>query len=46
MLDSAEKPEFLNTRAVGVCEKMMSVSFQMHEKAYIYGILRKSGHGN
>jgi hypothetical protein len=44
MLNSAEKPEFLNTRAVRVCEKVMSVSFQMHEEPYIYGFLRKTRH--
>ena len=45
MLNSAEKPEFLNTREVRVCEKVMPVSFQMHEEPYIYGILGKTGHG-
>ena len=41
----AEKPDFTNARAVRVCAKVMSVSVQMHEEPYIYGILRKSGHG-
>jgi len=45
MLKKAEKPEYTNARAVRVCEKVMSVSVQMHEKPYIYGILRKTGHG-
>ena len=35
MLNSAEKPEFLNTREVRVCEKVMPVSFQMHEEPCI-----------
>jgi hypothetical protein len=41
----AEKHDFTNVRAVRVCEKVMSVSVQMHEGPYIYGILRKTGHG-
>jgi hypothetical protein len=45
MLNNTEKPEYTNARAVRVCEKVMSVSVQMHEEPYIYGILRKSGHG-
>ena len=45
MWDIAEKPEYTNARVVRVCEKVMSVSVQMHEEPYIYGILRKSGHG-
>ena len=35
----------MNARAVKVCEKVMSVSVQVYEKPYIYGILRKTGHG-
>jgi hypothetical protein len=45
MLMNAEKPDFMNTRAVKVCQKVMTVSVQVYEKPYIYGILRKKGHG-
>jgi len=45
MLINAEKPDFTNARAVEVCAKVMSVSVQVHEQAYIYGILRKTVHG-
>ena len=45
MLNNTEKPAYTNARAVRVCEKVMSVSVQIHEEPYIYGILRKSGHG-
>jgi hypothetical protein len=45
MLKNAEKPDFTNARAVRVCQKVLSVSVRMFEKPYIYGILRKSGHG-
>jgi hypothetical protein len=41
----AEKADFMNTRAVKVCKKVTTVSVQVHEKPYINGILRKSGHG-
>lgn len=40
-----EKPDFSNARAIRVCQKVMSVSVQMHEQPYIYGILRKTVHG-
>jgi len=45
MLNNAEKPVFMNARAVRVCQKVMTVSVQVYEKPYIYGILRKNGHG-
>jgi len=45
MRRTAEKPTFTNARAVRVYAKVMSVSVQRHEKSYIYGILRKTGHG-
>ena len=32
-------------RAIRVCHKMRSVSVRTFEKPYIYGILRKTGHG-
>ena len=45
MLRNAEKLAFTNARAVEVCAKVMIVSVQMYEEPYIYGILRKTGHG-
>jgi len=45
MLNNAEKPDFANARAVRVCQKVMTASVQVYEKPYIYGILRKTGHG-
>jgi len=45
MLSNAEKPDFTNARAVEVCAKVMTVSVQMYYTPYIYGILRKTGHG-
>jgi hypothetical protein len=45
MLTNTEKSDFTNTRAVKVCQKVMTVSVQVYEKPYIYGILRKTGHG-
>ena len=41
MLRNAEKPDFTNARAVEVCAEAMTVSVQMYDKPYIYGILRK-----
>jgi hypothetical protein len=40
MLNNTEKPDFTDARAVGVCEKVMPVSVQMHEEPYIYRILK------
>jgi len=45
MLKNTEKPDYLNARAVRVCKKMMTVSDMKQKKPYIYGILRKTGHG-
>jgi len=45
ILKNAEKPDFTNARAIRVCQKMRSVSVHGCEKPYIYGILRKTGHG-
>jgi len=45
MLNNTEKPEYTNARAVRICEKVMSVSVQIHGEPYSYGILRKTGHG-
>mgnify|MGYP007050171945 FL=1 len=45
MLINAEKPDFTNARAIKVCQKMRSVSVQVCEKPYIYGIIRKTGQG-
>ena len=45
ILKNAEKPDFMNTRAVRVCQKVVSARVQVHEEPYIYGILRKTGHG-
>jgi len=45
MLKKAEKPDFMNTRAVRVCEKVTTGSNRKQKKPYIYGILRKTGHG-
>jgi hypothetical protein len=45
MLKNAEKADFMNTRAVRVCQKMRSVSVHGYEKPYLYGILRKTVHG-
>jgi hypothetical protein len=45
MQKNAEKPAFMNARAIRVCQKMRSVSVQVCEKPYIYGTLRKTGHG-
>jgi hypothetical protein len=35
----------MNARAVRVCQKVMIVSDMKQKKPYIYGILRKAGHG-
>jgi len=35
----------MNARAVRVCKKAMTVSDMRQKKPYIYGILRKTGHG-
>ena len=35
-----EKTDFSNAKAGKVCEKVMSVSVQMHQEPYIYAILR------
>jgi len=45
MQNTAEKPDFMNTRAVKVCKKVMTVSEMKQKKPYLYGILRKNGHG-
>jgi len=45
MLKNAEKYDFINTRAVKICQKVMTGSVQVYEQLYIYGILRKTGHG-
>ena len=45
MLNNTEKHEYTNARAVRVCEKVMSVSVQILEEPYIFGILRKTGYG-
>jgi hypothetical protein len=45
ILKNAEKPDFMNTRAVRVCQKAMTVSDMKQKKLYIYGISRGIGHG-
>jgi len=45
MLKNAEKPDFMNARSIRVCQKVLSVSVQVCEKPYIYGILRKTVYG-
>jgi len=40
-----EKPDFMNARAIRVCQKAMSVSDRKQKKPCIYGIWRKTGHG-
>ena len=45
MVNNAEKTDFKNAKAFKVWAKMGSMGVQMHKKAYIYGILRKTGHG-
>jgi len=45
MLKDVEKPDFMNTRAVRVCQKVMSVSDRNQKEPYIYVILRNTGHG-
>jgi hypothetical protein len=45
ILKNAEKPDFMNTRAVRVCQKAMTVSDMRQNKPHIYGISRKIGHG-
>ena len=37
------KTDFTNTRAVRVCQKVISGIVQMYEKPYICGFLRKQG---
>jgi hypothetical protein len=45
MRNTAEKLAFTNARAVRVCEKVTTGSDRKQKKLYIYGILRKTGHG-
>jgi len=45
MRNTAEKPDFMSTRAVKVCKKVTTVSEMKQKKPYSYGILRKTGHG-
>jgi len=45
MFRIAEKLDFMNTKAVKVCQKVMTVGDMKQKKPYIYGILRKTVHG-
>jgi len=45
MRKNAEKPDFMNTRTVGVWAELKTGIFWEAKNQYLYGILRKIGHG-